>query len=219
MKIKIDIDPAAVDADGICKSQTPAAGGAQSLNINGDLTDTVLFDVTAATYSGDSAGIAGRKIAFVFAANETGRTFTITGTDQDGAAQSNTLAGSTGTVEDTLYWQTITSITVDADTAGALTVGTVDEIITKTWMLNYYHDYPATVAVAGLTGTCQFDIDETFDDVLANGASSANWIAAQSNKSADLAASIDRYASAVRLKFDSYTAGAELQFHIMQPPS
>jgi hypothetical protein len=214
MLIKLDIDPINVDADGICASQTPAAGGVQSLTIAGALTSGGAFHVNDT--AGYSAGIAGVQIGVTSAGNDTGRTFTVTGTDENGNAVVEAITGASGgTAESATYWRTVTGITTDNNTAGAVTVGPVDEIITKTIALNHLSGNPVTVAVLGLSGTCQFDIDETFEDVANDGStSSTNWIAAQSNKTADLAASLTLSATGVRLKFDSYSSGAELQFHV-----
>ena len=216
MLLKLDIDPVDVDADGICQAQTPAAGGVQSLTINGALTSDGAFHVNDT--AGHSSGISGVQIAIVMGSDESGRTFTIVGTDENGLAQTSTIAGTTpSTVEDVEYWQSVTSITTDANTAGAITVGTVDEIITRTIPLNYKSGIAATVAVSGLSGTCQFGIDQTFDNVTNPifGTTAPNWIAAQASKSADLAASLTVGATATRLKFDSYSSGAELQFHVV----
>lgn len=216
MRLDLDIDPVNVDADGICATQTPAAGGVQSLTLNGALTSGGAFHVQDT--AGDSLGIGGRQVSLTYAADETGRTFTITGTDQDGNEQTSTVAGAgISTVEDTKYWKTITGITVDDDTAGAITAGIVDEIITQTIPLNYRSNYGATVTVEGLAGTCQYDIDEAFDDFQLDGnAANIGWIDAQADKSANLSASLSAHATAARLKFDSYSAGAELQFHVTQ---
>lgn len=213
----LDIDPADVDADGICASQTPAAGGSQNLTIAGALTTGGAFHVNDT--GGDSTGIKGRRIGIACAGDETSRTFSITGVDPDGNAQTEDVTGvNADTAESVKYWRSISAIAVDDDTAGAITVGTVDEAITRTIVLNHHGTDGATVAVLGLSGTCQFDIDETFEDVMLDGSdATTNWIVAQSNKSADLAAALTRGATGVRLKFDSYTNGAELQFHVTQP--
>lgn len=212
--VKLDLDPANVDTDGLCASQTPAAGGTQTLLLNGALITSSVFNVEG-TNAGESVGVAGRQIAVTSAGNDSARTFAVTGTNENKVAQTESITGpNVGTTESTKYWNTVTAITIDGNAAGAITVGTVDEVITKSIPLNWLSSDAATVAVLGLTGTCQFDIDETFDNILADGATTANWIVNQTNKTADLAAALTRGATGVRLKFDSYTDGAELQFHL-----
>lgn len=109
----IAADTTAADADGVCSSQTPAAGGEQSLTINGAQASGGVASFTAA-----------RFITITSSGTDDGRTFTITGTDVNGNAQTETIAGpDTTTVTGTSYFRTVTAVTVDDDTAGAITVG------------------------------------------------------------------------------------------------
>jgi len=88
----------------------------------------------------------------------------------------------------------------------------VDEVTTKIVLPNWRADYPFTFGVYGLTGTIQYDIEESFSDPTG---STFIWIDNQSNKTADLAGSFTRYACGCRLTVDSYSSGAELQFAIL----
>jgi hypothetical protein len=108
----IAADTTAADADGVCQSQTPAAGGAQDLTINGALSSGGVATFTAA-----------RLITIASAADDSARTFTVTGTDVNGAVQTETIAGPATTVTGALYFRTVTQVSVDDDTAGAITVG------------------------------------------------------------------------------------------------
>jgi len=206
---KFDIDLIDVDADGIAESQTPAAGGVQSLTLDGVLADLGTageFDIYDAGYS---TGIGGVQIGITSAGNDSGNTFVVTGTDQNGDAATESITGpNAGTVESTGYWRTITSITISANAVGAITVGTVDEAVTVDVMLNKY--VTSTVAVSGLAGTINYGIQESFDP---QNAVPVNWIDAQASKTADLAAELTAKASYTRLVVNSYSSGAELQFH------
>ena len=108
----IAADTVAADADGVCQSQTPAAGGEQALTING-----------AQASGGVATFVAARLITIASASDDSGRTFTVTGTDVNGNAQSETIAGPATTVTGTLYFRTVTEVLVDENTAGAITVG------------------------------------------------------------------------------------------------
>jgi hypothetical protein len=108
----IEADTTAADADGVCTSQTPAAGGEQDLTIDGALSSGGVATFTAA-----------RFITIASAADDSARTFTVTGTDVNGAVQTETIAGPATTVTGTSYFRTVTQVTVDDDTAGAITVG------------------------------------------------------------------------------------------------
>lgn len=115
--------PVALDADGICLSQTPA--GAGDLTINGALANTGTVTLTSA-----------RRVTIAGSGNETDKTFTITGTDENGAAQVVDIAGpNNGTVTTTEYFLTITEVSVGAGTAAAVTVGIglefLNEIVTR----------------------------------------------------------------------------------------
>lgn len=110
--VHLTADTTAADADGVCQSQTPAAGGSQDLTING-----------AQASGGVASFDAGRLITIASAADDSGRTFTITGTDVNGDTQSEVIAGPATTVTGTKYFKTVTTVNVDDDTAGAITVG------------------------------------------------------------------------------------------------
>jgi len=112
------------DANGIAESQTPAAGGVQELTLDGALVTgagSALLDPSYGQYvTIDAAGV------------ETARTFTITGTPfpqvkgiGKGGSVSETITGPGAgltTIGSTLFSR-VTSVTVDDDTAGAVTVG------------------------------------------------------------------------------------------------
>jgi hypothetical protein len=108
----IAADTTAADPDGVCQSQTPAAGGEQNLTINGALSSAGVATFTAA-----------RFLTIASAADDSARTFTVTGTNVNGAVQTETIAGPATTVTGTLFFRTVTQVTVDDDTAGAITVG------------------------------------------------------------------------------------------------
>jgi hypothetical protein len=114
----IAADTTAADADGVCQSQTPAAGGEQNLTINGALSS-----------GGVATFVAARLITIASASDDSGRTFTVTGTDVNGNAQTETIAGPATTVTGTLYFRTVTQVTVDDNTAGAITVGMANDAL------------------------------------------------------------------------------------------
>jgi hypothetical protein len=110
------IEAATADADGVCASQTPS--GAGNLTINGALADSgaVTFDQP-------------RQITVTGGSDESGKTFTVTGTDETGTAASEVITGPNATtVTSTGYFATISQIAVSAATAGAITVGSAATI-------------------------------------------------------------------------------------------
>jgi hypothetical protein len=114
----IAADTTAADADGVCQSQTPAAGDEQNLTINGALSS-----------GGVATFVAARLITIASASDDSARTFTVTGTDVNGNVQTETIAGPATTVTGTLYFRTVTQVTVDDDTAGAITVGMANDAL------------------------------------------------------------------------------------------
>jgi hypothetical protein len=210
----IDIDPVDVDADGIATAQTPAAGGAQNLTLDGALSSGGSYT------SGDGAG---RQISVTAAANDSARTLTITGTDSDGNAQTETMTGAElniTTTESAKYWNTVTQVSVDDDTAGNISVGTVDELASRTMSLNRH---------ASTGALFHFNVTGTIDVTVQVGAFSPTGFATQAdmpwmdsntaalvNATANQLNSIETHATAFRLLVNSYSSGAEVQVYLSQ---
>jgi hypothetical protein len=216
---KYDIDPADLDPDGVAESQTVTAGN--SLALDGALCDlgtALQFDIGDAY----SSGVGGVRLLFDAAGDINTAVFTITGVDQDGAAVTETVTGVTTTAVSTVnYYSQVTDIAVSVATATSCFVGTVTgELVSPTYVLNRFADEEAAVAISGETGTWQADIEQTFDNIANDGTGSATWFLVTSggNLSADVALTASKGATGVRLKFDSYSNGAELQFHVNSNP-
>lgn len=153
------------------------------------------------------------------------KTAVLTGTDADGRAQTETvnLPGTSATIESTKYFLTLTSVvpsaTINADT---MDIGWVDEVVSKTKILNWRSESPATINV-DVTGTIDFTVQQTFDHPLQTDAElqGAQWIdiTALAAKTADTTASATLGATAIRIKVNSYSSGAELQVNVIQPTS
>ena len=151
--------PVATDADGISVSQTPAAGGEQSLTITGALASGGIATVATSTADNPNA----RQISITSAADETSRTFTVTGTDYYGNTISETITGANaGAATSTQYYKTVTGITVDEDTTGAITAGTT-AVATSGWIPFDYSKTGNKLSVTGKpSGTATFDLEFTY---------------------------------------------------------
>jgi len=170
----------------------------------------------AATSAGD--GLAHQiSIQEKSSQDKSGITFTITGTDPDGKAQTEAVTGPEAdqTVESAKYFLTVSSITWSA-TLGAheVDIGWVDEFATRTIPLDYYRTYAPSVS-CDLTGTANFDVEVTYSDVFASGTAQADytWIndATIANKSADITSKLGTWpCKAMRVVCNSYTDTAEL---------
>lgn len=103
--------PKAADADSIAASQTPADAGA--LTIDGALASNGIATLDMA-----------RNVTITAAANDSARTFTVTGKDEYGVLMVEEIGGPNATIaQGKKAFKTVDSVEVDAATAGAITVG------------------------------------------------------------------------------------------------
>lgn len=201
---RIDLDPADASLTGFASNVTGA-------------TFTI---TTSATSDGLAHQVSIRNDS---ATDHSGKTVTLVGTDADNQPQTEvvTAPGTSATVESTLYFKTITSATPSA-TIGADTfdIGWVDEIASKTIMLNRH---------AGFGSMVQLDATGTLDVTVQvsggrrseyTGQSSWPWIATTNTNlvgaTADKLGDIEPQMNAMRILFNSYSSGAELQAYISE---
>jgi len=206
---KYDIDPADTVVAGLADSNSSAGA---TVTLDGTLTSGGTFT------SADD--LAHRLILTDGTAHvQTTATYTITGTNSNGNAITEDIAGpgSGGNVTTTNYFLTVTSVTIASPVAGStIDIGTVDEFISPVYLLNWRANTAATVAITGTVGTYVVDIQEAFDDIYNDGVESATWFDKHVDEAADMSGVLTLHATAVRVGSDSYTNGAELQFHINQ---
>lgn len=142
---------ATADGDGICLSQTP--GGAGALTLNGAF-------VTGGVAVLDTA----RRVIVTSAANETGRTFTITGTSYNGRVQSETITGANaGASQTALDYKTVTSVTISGAASGALTVGT-NSVASSRWLRLDEWAHAQVSIQCDVTGSVVYTVQQTLDD-------------------------------------------------------
>jgi hypothetical protein len=210
-----DVDPPASDPNGIAEDQQPDTGTPVVLNgAMCDLGTALQFDIGDAF----SDGIGGVALLFESASSWAAVTFTIVGKDSDGADQTVTHTGPTTNNTTTTYWSQVTAITCDGTVATDIEIGAADVFVTPTVILNHYSDQTVMTAVTGLAGTIQFDVEESFSEVAQAGTANASWWTKVSNSSADESNALSDNATATRMKVDSFTDTAELQFHVIYNP-
>lgn len=143
---------AASSANKICTSQKPS--GAGNLTING-----------AAASNGVATLDTQRIVGITSDANDSGVTFTVTGTDGYGRAISETVAGpNTATVSTTLNFYTVTQIAISGAATGNITVGTTG-VGASVWHPVDYLPVPANIGFGCVaSGTVNFTVQHTFDD-------------------------------------------------------
>lgn len=172
-----------VGLDGISYESETLTGSNTSL-----VTTTKRFlSVTAITASAAaagnvSAGISGtttldvpRRILITSSGNDSGRTFTVTGTDWNGSAVSESITGPNTTTTYTLTdFKTVTSVTISGSSASTVKVGTNGIASSRPIVLDTYALAPTSLQ-ADVTGTVNYSISQTLDNV-ALGYTSATWI-------------------------------------------
>ena len=143
---------AAANNDSVCESQTPAAAG--SLTLNG-----------AAVTAGVATFDAPRRVLITTAADDSARTFVITGTLWNGQPFSETVFGITsgGSKFTNQSFATVTQVTIDDAAAGAIIVGT-NGVADSPWLrLDDYAPSPTAVTVV-VDGTVNYDVEISQDD-------------------------------------------------------
>ncbi len=157
---EITCDVIANDRDGVCASQTPSGSG--NLTINGALASGGSVNFTTA------ASEQPRQVTFFGTGDESGKTFTITGTDFLGAAQTEEVTGPNNTtVSSTKYFNTITQIAVSAGTAAAIEVGSGTGLfrtsnptmsgVTKVRFTKYNFGSPKVILTDGINPAAIYD--------------------------------------------------------------
>jgi len=187
-----------VDADGIATSQTP--GGAGNLTLDGVLVSGGVATLDAA-----------QKVSITSAADETGRTFTITGTDPDGKALVEAVTGGNATtVKSVGYFKTVSQVAVDAATTGAVTVGSGDEGVTRTiptdWRENSFKLSIAVILSSGASLT--YKAQHTLDDIQ-DTSTVLNWLDndALASKTVSDDGNVAFPVRGVRLNITAFTSG------------
>lgn len=187
------------DADGICQSQTP--GGAGNLTINGALAVSGVVTLTSS-----------QRVTITSAGNDSGRTYTITGTNRYGAVISSAITGPNATtVTGALNFKTITQVAIDGAAAGANTVG-VSGVLESRWVPCDQYRPRKSVAVELSSGaTLTYKVQHTLHniqskDFLENQAVAFDD-AVMVNLTANALGAAEAPTSALRLAITAFTSG------------
>lgn len=137
---------AAASANAICLSQKPTTGGA--LTLNGALATT---EQNTSVWPSQSRTVAPldayRRVAIASTADDSARVFTLTYTDTAGTVRTETITGpDTTSVSSANSVVKVIGVTVDAATAGNITVGTNNQADTP-WLPVSYNETPSQVAL------------------------------------------------------------------------
>jgi len=105
-----------------------------------------------------------RRVLFTFAANDSAKTMTITGTDRYGNPISESVAGANASTSSTVQdFKTVTSISISAAAAGAIIVGT-SGVAASGWVR--FDDWTQNMLSiqANVSGTVNYTVQSTLDD-------------------------------------------------------
>jgi len=192
----------ATDADGIATTQTPLAAG--NLTLDGVLISGGTLTLSTAQH-----------VSIACAGADAARSFVVTGTDSYGNAQTEIIAGSAGsTTKGTKNFKTVTSISVDAATAGAVTAGVLGELETQ-WLHLDNDARPFNVGYHVKIGTATFTVEGTMSDLLTT-PGDATAFTVQASGSASVANNTIIPMTGIRLKITAFTTGS-IDFNIIQP--
>lgn len=121
----------------------------------------------AFTLNGSTAGVldTARRVLFTQAASESGKTYTIVGTDANGTAQTEVLsaAASATTVQSNLDFATVTSARISTAATGAITIGT-NGVASSRWMRMDEFASPSATLQCTVTGTVNYTVQQSMQD-------------------------------------------------------
>jgi hypothetical protein len=122
---------------------------------------------TASANNGSTAGVLDtpRRVLFTQAASESGKTFTLVGTDANGSTQTEVLtaAASATTVHSALDFSTVTAASISSAASGAITIGT-NGVASSRWVrLDEWANPTATIQVT-VSGTVNYTVQQTMQD-------------------------------------------------------
>lgn len=147
--ITVTVGPlTAGSANNIALSQTPAGAGALTLN-----GSTVVNGVAVLDHA--------RRVLITTA--DTTHTFTITGTSPTGTLVTETTPVASGTIQSTLDYLTVTSVTISGGATAAVTVGT-NGVASTPWVFLDSWAMPEVGIQCDISGTVNYTVQSTTDD-------------------------------------------------------
>lgn len=151
--IIVQVGPlAAASANNIAQSQSAAAAGLLTVNGSAATGGVATLDVQ-------------RKVLITSAGNDSGISFTVTGTNNDNSAFSETVTGGNAVaVATTQDFKTVTSVRASAATASTVTVGT-NGVASSKWFPNDIARNPTNIGfLFRAQGTVNYTLELTQDD-------------------------------------------------------
>ena len=129
-------------------------GGAGNFTLNGSAVTAGVATLSPA-----------RRVLFTFAADETGHTFTVTGTDRYGRVQTDTVAGTTGSAYTAKDFLTVTVASGSAATTGNVQIGTNAVASTQPYVVDTFINPSNYGAAFEITGTVTTALEGSMTDL------------------------------------------------------
>jgi hypothetical protein len=183
--------------------------GAGAVTLNGSLV------------SGGVATLdAQRRVLFTSSGNDSGITFTISGTNASGDLISETLTGgNAAAVYTILDYKTVTAVTASGASAGTVSIGT-NGVAGSSWVRLDEYALPNLSIQAVVSGTINYTIQQTYDDP--NSAtnpvlpSAVNWVQLVAAASASAVSNVAYQPVFVRVLVNSNTNPGALTATFLQ---
>ena len=183
-------------------------------------TAGVAFVLDEATTADDDLG---HKVIITPSGSITGN-FTLTGTDANDRAQTETLATDTvNAVTSTKYYKTLTEVLAPAGIgAETVDIGWTDDVVSPMYLVNWRQGPPFSISVGvDISGTINYDVQHRFDNVWASatvGQGDSGWFDHSSiaAKTADADGNYAYPVTAMRVLLNSLTAGATFTWFVIQ---
>ena len=212
MQLHLSYTPTPLDADGIAPAGTEGTSGVAFVLASGWISGGYVV--------GDSLA---HQITIAPSGSVTGN-YTITGTDADGIAQTETLAtNTTSTVTSTKYWLSVTSILAPSGIgAETVTIGWNGVAVSRTIPLDWKLPAFNTSLAVDIAGTINVTVQHTFTSVYGQGEtlqpSAFTWFphATIVSKTADTDSNYAYPCMATRLLVNSVSSGGSVVFHVVQ---
>lgn len=200
----------------IIKSYTPADDDTDGFANDVNTTSGLPFTLAATTVGDEMA-----HLVIITPSGSVSGNYTITGTDADGHAQTETLATSTtNPVTSAKFYKTVTSVLAPSGIGAAtVDIGWTDDVVSQTIPL----DWPVNPFSVGfnvdVSGTINFTVQHTFQNVLSVAdPAQGTWMpdATVASKTADTDGSFTTPVMAVRLLINSLSSGATISLTVIQ---
>lgn len=175
-----------VGLDGVSYESETLTGSNTSLVVTTKKFMSVTAITASAAAAGNvSAGVNGtvtldtpRRVLLTSSGNDSAKTYTVVGTDWNGNQISESIAGANATTTYTLYdFSTVTQVRISAASAGTIKVGTNGIASSRPIELDRYANAPTSLQI-GVTGTVNYSVSQTLDDIASGVAyTAATWVA------------------------------------------